>query len=141
MRVRYKSLILAPACTKATYVFRQLYSIARAFSLPGSVLSLGFSNQRKTPVALCMQGQKPRQKTRPDFGLILVMIFLSLLFRYTGNRRVFICPNWGNYAQDGAWLYRTKSLWERPLRSAFSLFFRNFFFNILIMRPQATAQV
>jgi hypothetical protein len=43
------------AYTQATYVFRQLYSAARAFALPGYAPQPGFSNQRKTSVAVCMR--------------------------------------------------------------------------------------
>jgi hypothetical protein len=57
------------SCPKATYVFRELYSIARLSPCPALFQKPGFSNQRKTSVALGMQNpmqnplQNPPQNT------------------------------------------------------------------------------
>jgi hypothetical protein len=110
------------------------------------------NNPRKTSLALCMpapgkQARNPpnqypvhkarlTQEIRPDFGLLLVMLFLNPLIRIPGTSGVFFCPNWGIYAQTGVGLYVTKSLWERPLHSAFSILFRKLYFLISIARPK-----
>lgn len=64
-------------------------------------------------------------KTRPDFGPILVMPYLNLIFRAHENGSGTICPIWGNSAHSGAHTYITKTLWKNLLQSTISIFFRN----------------